>query len=324
MAEGHRVYPRVCGGTIAPDSGQDAVAGLSPRVRGNLGWSRVALFPHGSIPACAGEPAVITGCSRRDTVYPRVCGGTASAPDRDNRIWGLSPRVRGNRRPDAGQKPAAGSIPACAGEPLFDTADSGGRRVYPRVCGGTLAVLGEPSAGIGLSPRVRGNPCRGTGSRQSGRSIPACAGEPAGRRFARRRRWVYPRVCGGTTPATATPRLPRGLSPRVRGNRKDAKDAIDAVRSIPACAGEPRAAAWDRVRLGKVYPRVCGGTSQAKMATGSNAGLSPRVRGNHRRYALGRYGCGSIPACAGEPRPFARPADSGTVYPRVCGGTWTP
>ena len=54
------------------------------------------------------------------------------------------------------------------------------------------------NVGIGLSPRVRGNPGRHPFYRKGDRSIPACAGEP------KRGRWfiwadeVYPRVCGGT------------------------------------------------------------------------------------------------------------------------------
>ena len=50
-----------------------------------------------------------------------------------------------------------------------------------------------------------------------------------------------------------------GLSPRVRGNRAHNDDRHNLVRSIPACAGEPRVCntGWGRNR---VYPRVCGGT----------------------------------------------------------------
>ena len=30
------------------------------------------------------------------TVYPRVCGGTETVSKEMQRVWGLSPRVRGN------------------------------------------------------------------------------------------------------------------------------------------------------------------------------------------------------------------------------------
>ena len=50
--------------------------------------------------------------------------------------------------------------------------------VYPRVCGGTVAMY--PDAGVekGLSPRVRGNPLYWLLSVLRVGSIPACAGEP--------------------------------------------------------------------------------------------------------------------------------------------------
>ena len=51
---------------------------------------------------------------------------------------------------------------------------------------------------------------------------------------------VYPRVCGGTFYLARISRYARGLSPRVRGNRKCQIPARPLPRSIPACAGEPR------------------------------------------------------------------------------------
>ena len=70
-----------------------------------------------------------------------------------------------------------------------------------------------------------------------------------------------------------------------------------------------------------VYPRVCGGTSQAAMPTDDDDGLSPRVRGNPPAPAPAPLAQRSIPACAGEPcTPPAAPHTAG-VYPRVCGGT---
>ena len=90
-----------------------------------------------SIPACAGEPHDLVVVVVRDTVYPRVCGGTRidrhlTVPGR-----GLSPRVRGNH--DGRGRIMAGlrSIPACAGEPDGHSMLFKVNRVYPRVCGGT-------------------------------------------------------------------------------------------------------------------------------------------------------------------------------------------
>ena len=74
-------------------------------------------FPHGSIPACTGEPILSSLAVALDGVYPRVYGGTFDIVALSVPINGLSPRVRGNlHRTDSGVE-ISGSIPACTGEP---------------------------------------------------------------------------------------------------------------------------------------------------------------------------------------------------------------
>ena len=51
-----RVYPRVYGETVDGTLIICVIAGLSPRVRGNLVDGRAYLRGHGSIPACTGKP----------------------------------------------------------------------------------------------------------------------------------------------------------------------------------------------------------------------------------------------------------------------------
>ena len=132
-----RVYPRVCGGTCVDITASVEDEGLSPRVRGNR------------------SRAVRSSCSVRS--IPRV-RGTATLPMLVQNPQGLSPRVRGNRfriyrklfwegsipacAGDLCCRPTgpylARSIPACAGEPVRLLTEDNARRVYPRVCGGTL------------------------------------------------------------------------------------------------------------------------------------------------------------------------------------------
>ena len=71
----------------------------------------------------------------------------------------------------------------------------------------------------------------------------------------------------------------------------------------------------------QVYPRVRGGTVKCAAASLVLTGLSPRARGNRLRDRIELGVDGSIPACAGEPRTFARERTVTTVYPRVRGGT---
>ena len=92
------------------------------------------------------------------------------------------------------------------------------RRVYPRVCGGTILLLYIRRLYQGLSPRVRGNLMANIAIAIIAWSIPACAGEPRPKVCAVYRRKVYPRVCGGTYREHPRSGPGAGLSPRVRGN----------------------------------------------------------------------------------------------------------
>ena len=139
------------------------------------------------------------------------------------------------------------------------------------MCGGTHYYAHWNSTISGLSPRVRGNRKLHRLDNPVGRSIPACAGEPAHFTDDGCVGKVYPRVCGGT-----------------------------GQGSIPACAGEP----FERlagVVARVVYPRVCGGTRARSIDGAAASGLSPRVRGNRIGVIAAPPDPGSIPACAGEP-----------------------
>ena len=208
----------MCGGTPQIQALAYRTSGLSPRVRGNRGACLRPRNETGSIPACAGEPAL--GGFRRSviSVYPRVCGGTAHQYPGKAITTGLSPRVRGNPPPSPDTAARPRSIPACAGEPNTSLSRGGN---------------------YGLSPRVRGNRQRTEKPRRHRRSIPACAGEPAPTLNGMPVERVYPRVCGGTALRRAARGVARGLSPRVRGNPPPRTVVLATAGSIPACAGEP-------------------------------------------------------------------------------------
>ena len=193
-------------------------------------------------------------------------------------------------------------------------------RVYPRACGGTKSPTGRAGAGIGLSPRVRGNRLIAGLLDLFRGSIPARAGEPECVVIRIALAGVYPRACGGTRCALPMPGMNGGLSPRVRGNLPFPGQHLRYRGSIPARAGEPRAHAVVLYPVA-VYPRACGGTSQNDRMLGIWTGLSPRVRGNQIPHGAGRGRYRSIPARAGEPGSIIHSCASGRVYPRACGGT---
>ena len=261
-----RVYPRVCGGTQLMKQTNLDLSGLSPRVRGNQSRSAGSPSPVRSIPACAGEPGQGESGSQCLRVYPRVCGGTYSIMSTGSPVSGLSPRVRGNQHLDRWTVPPSGSIPACAGEPQVRNGHYMSVGVYPRVCGGTVSFFCFILGFQGLSPRVRGNrPQRQPPCPQNG-SIPACAGEPHHIPYLHGARAVYPRVCGGTGDSGFGSDNTQGLSPRVRGNLPTTSVTMTIIRSIPACAGEPRVQHRGNPEYG-VYPRVCGGTVRSVSAS---------------------------------------------------------
>ena len=233
------VYPRMYGETIASCDADRWRRGLSPHVRGN---QRIALpycIMYRSIPACTGKPPRNVSAATPSEVYPRMYGETRYNRSPISSRPGLSPHVRGNRRPGVQHFPGGGSIPACTGKPpthgLFWVPGA----VYPRMYGETLLHLLQPARYLGLSPHVRGNRAP-AGSCPTGLgSIPACTGKPVGGRPAWRARRVYPRMYGETELLGLRADIKKGLSPHVRGNLRPIAPIPSSSRSIPACTGKP-------------------------------------------------------------------------------------
>ena len=137
---------------------------------------------------------------------------------------------------------------------------------------------------------------------------------------------LKPRVTIGLSPRVRGNRLIcnrrlaklSGLSPRVRGNRVGNAVNRQSIGSIPTCAGQP--SGWLAcVGCQGVYPHVCGAAKLPDMATSPVRGLSPRVRGSHRRWFGLPTDDRSIPTCAGQPLCRSQRTSIRWVYPRVCG-----
>ncbi len=194
------VYPRVGGGTAQCAASRPTTGGLSPRGRGNQGYTARRPRCTRSIPAWAGEPGPSMVRWGHPTVYPRVGGGTDCALTPLPLVPGLSPRGRGNHIALSCVEAVYRSIPAWAGEPRRPPAGCPSAPVYPRVGGGTGAADTAQSGNGGLSPRGRGNPGRRPGAGNRKGSIPAWAGEPITPGSRQAFSLVYPRVGGGTPP----------------------------------------------------------------------------------------------------------------------------
>ena len=225
-------------------------------------------------------------------VYPRVCGGTMQWPALDVRVFGLSPRVRGNRQWSGY---ASGLSP----------------RVRGNLCGPDVSVEAHPWRG--LSPRVRGNQL-GARPYVSHEVYPrVCGGTPSYVPPAADARTVYPRVCGGTISARAGDEWPsKGLSPRVRGNQRIGCWRIRRKTGLsPRVRGNPVPGRFQMnpCSLGsRVYPRVCGGTPKRSLLVSTSAmelPLNCTSPGRSRQHRLSPSAPLPIPEFAGRLPPMA-------------------
>ena len=277
----NRVYPRAYGETFGDDLPDRGASGLSPRLRGNPSASPPPGSAWGSIPALTGKPSACSASASCWRVYPRAYGETLGDAALGNRDTGLSPRLRGNLLARRALQNSRRSIPALTGKPRQVRRRIGCDKVYPRAYGETSRCRSYRGGGGGLSPRLRGNRDRTAGGCLRGRSIPALTGKPRAADLTAGAAGVYPRAYGETR--RRRPRRPTeaGLSPRLRGNQKYARQRAGSKRSIPALTGKPAGSSRRRANR-RVYPRAYGETTSVAAALRAAKGLSPRLRGNRR------------------------------------------
>src|SRR5690606_23896577 len=129
------VYPRGCGERCEILRDQYGLTGLSPRMRGTAPGSGVLPGRSRFIPADAGNGGGQAMPSLGGPVYPRGCGERGQTLLHENRIDGLSPRMRGTVAARQCPAWAARFIPADAGNGDKPYSTKTGLTVYPRGCG---------------------------------------------------------------------------------------------------------------------------------------------------------------------------------------------
>ena len=170
----------------------------------------------------------------------------------------------------------------------------------------------------GSSPHVRGTHKGRLPQRDRPRFIPACAGNAGRMRPSGRFQTVHPRMCGERYDGVAMLQLGSGSSPHVRGTPRDAYELADAMRFIPACAGNASATYWPPA-ISSVHPRMCGERSVSLSTAAVKCGSSPHVRGTREFERPGEWRGRFIPACAGNAKPAGGLHGSAPVHPRMCG-----
>ena len=209
---------------------------------------------------------------------------------------------------------------------------------HPRMCGEHKSMAFCVGTLRGSSPHVRGAlvwSCPYCG--HSG-IIPACAGSTRYSTTGKQGRRDHPRMCGehhavssGPHPAGDHPRMcgehlsfmaflmvSAGSSPHVRGARHHLHKIATRHGIIPACAGSTFNASFGALQ-NRDHPRMCGEHAQGQWAAEVRVGLSPHVRGAHRRQPQLRQRAGIIPACAGSTCWSRSTSRTVRDHPRMCG-----
>ena len=168
------------------------------------------------IPACAGNTAAPQRSGGGPAVHPRLCGEHVQIGVGTTQNGGSSPPVRGTLVPSHRQGPAAGFIPACAGNTTGRGPWAVRTTVHPRLCGEHRQRHVRIAGHVGSSPPVRGTPVGLHAEILSERFIPACAGNTApGRERAARLRFI-PACAGNTHVAVAVDHV-EAVHPRLCG-----------------------------------------------------------------------------------------------------------
>ena len=148
--------------------------------------------------------------------------------------------------------------------------------------------------------------------------IPACAGSTLGMGNWCRFRWDHPRMCGEHFDEWIDDMSATGSSPHVRGARHHLHKIATRHGIIPACAGSTFNASFGALQ-NRDHPRMCGEHAQGQWAAEVRVGLSPHVRGAHRRQPQLRQRAGIIPACAGSTCWSRSTSRTVRDHPRMCG-----
>ena len=251
-------------------------------------------------------------------VHPRIRGEQVSQVCTQIEIPGSSPPPRGT----AGHAPVAGLfdrfIPASAGNSHSATLPSARSPVHPRFRGEQPVPALDPRCVLGSSPPPRGTEPIGPMIADTGRFIPASAGNSGRRAWQWSSTPVHPRLRGEQSGPRPLASCHRGSSPPPRGTVVPLCLPLAQARFIPASAGNSRQ--WRaRIRGAAVHPRLRG--EQGRMGTilRTTSGSSPPPRGTDPIRGHLRVSSRFIPASAGN-REFSEDRQAQIlVHPRLRG-----
>ncbi len=210
-------------------------------------------------------------------------GEHRASPARIPPSLGLPPHARGTLCLIPLLRSTSRSTPACAGNTESRSSSTDWKWVYPRMRGEHAWVSRVADTADGLPPHARGTLLIIVGTVGAVGSTPACAGNTRSRWPMVSRRKVCPRMRGEHFHTCSQRSHEIGLPPHARGTRISTTEALQIVRSTPACAGN---------------------TQKISLSAGEVYGLPPHARGTQHTEGPGVDVIGSTPACAGNTLPI--------------------
>jgi hypothetical protein len=277
-----------------------ALSGRSPHARSSLGGVVPAHELLGSISACAEQPGRACECCQVSRVDLRMRGAAQCSGRFSLALWGRSPHARSSRDGRADRRHAAGSISACAEQPLARGSATCRVRVDLRMRGAAVDLDERQRPRYGRSPHARSSQRVEEARRDLLRSISACAEQPCWPSWSACRAGVDLRMRGAAALSIAYGGTTMGRSPHARSShaRRGHRDA--RVGSISACAEQP---SGPRVlpRAIRVDLRMRGAALLPCSLAAISTGRSPHARSSPVGEVNGRKVCGSISACAEQP-----------------------
>ena len=316
-------HPRACGANCWLIQSHTALNGSSPRMRGKLDVRTVEQFMERIIPAHAGQTRRPHRRTVHGTDHPRACGANHPIDSLNGIYAGSSPRMRGKRLCGSLTPGLVRIIPAHAGQTIPRCAPSTPGPDHPRACGANQRYDNGGSFEHGSSPRMRGKRCWQSIGWRRRRIIPAHAGQTFLSSAPHRATPDHPRACGANTSATTIATGVGGSSPRMRGKPEAWHEVVEAVRIIPAHAGQTRVYAVPLIACSD-HPRACGANELDENSNVFASGSSPRMRGKQRGTRLPRRAERIIPAHAGQTAQSSAKRPCRSDHPRACGANLIP
>ena len=276
---------------------------VHPRTRGDDDMNGWGLVPsRGSPPHARGRRACRGTASAPPTVHPRTRGDDVVQFGQSGTGLGSPPHARGRLAARARADLEARFTPARAGTTTSSGEPSSGLPVHPRTRGDDSSRSALATPGLGSPPHARG---RRSAFRRQGRCLrftPARAGTTRPRACSSAEISVHPRTRGDDGNMSGAATSQAGSPPHARGGRRWPAAPQMSRRFTPARAGTTV-----RHGLGSAVPPV-----------------HPRTRGDDAPFASGNERShGSPPHARGRPGLFARDGVRRRFTPARAGTTCT-